>query len=240
MLKLFVDQDKIFTKEEYAKGHRKRLIKKFLTHSENFNKSDILEIILFLTIPRKDTKTIAKNLDNIYPDLLSLCSAETEELQRINGLGENSILFIKLIYELALRISQEKLQKKDCLNCFNDLINYCKLNLGTKKHEELRVIFLTVKNTIIKDELLFKGTLSAVNVYPREIVKKSLDLGAAKLILVHNHPSGDPSPSSEDVELTKNIQKILKNINIELLDHLVIGGSSFISFRTNKISPFDC
>jgi DNA repair protein RadC len=227
------------TRNLYQLGHRSRTIEKFLKNSDNFLNTDLIELMLFLTIPRKDTKILAKLLIQKYNNFLTLFSVSPDELNKIPGLGRNSILFIKLIYELSLRLSLEKLQKKDILSSFSDLIQYCKLKIASKKSEELRIIYLTSKNSIIKDEILFQGTISSVNIYPREVVQKCLENGAAGIILVHNHPSGDPTPSSEDIEITKGLYKILLPIGIALCDHLIIGGSSFISFRQNKIAPFN-
>ncbi|MFN9116027.1 MAG: RadC family protein [Bacteroidota bacterium] len=224
--------------DKYKLGHRARTMEKFLKNSENFSKTDILELILFFCIPRKDTKIIAKNINSKFDTLLSFFSSSNIELNQIEGFGLNSIVFIKVIYEIAIRISFERIKQKDIVKNFNDLVVYCKLKVSCLKSEQFRVIFLSAKNHIIKEEVLFFGTITSVHIYPREIIKKCIDLGSVSIVLVHNHPSGDPTPSSEDIEITKLLHKTLKTINVCVFDHIIISENNFISFRQNKIPPF--
>lgn len=225
--------------KDFKKGHRLRMMEKYLNNS-NCSTKDILEIILYLCIPRKDTKEIANLLlEKFHNSIFHICSASSEELMEIEGLGQNSIVFLKLIKDIALRFTLERLEKKSVLKSFNDLVEYCRLNIGGKKQEEFHVIFLDAKNQIIKDEIIFFGTLSSVKIYPREIIKKCLDYCASKIIFVHNHPSGDSTPSSEDITVTKNLFQVLSMVNISLYDHIIVGSTSFISFLQNKIPPFN-
>lgn len=237
MVKLLVKDINNVTNKDL--GHRSRLIRKFLDNSSNFSKTEIIELILFIAIPRKDTKPLAKKLIKSYNNsLLDLFSSSEEKLLNIDGIGSNTILMLRLIYKLSIELSVEKIQQKDILKSFTELIEYCRLQMSNKKSEELRVIFLNAKNYIIKDEILFNGTINSVSVHPREILKRCLDLGSTSIVLVHNHPSGDPAPSNEDIELTKNIFTILKQIDIILIDHIIISGNNFVSFKHNNIAPF--
>ncbi len=214
-------------------GHRQRMIKRFLTNSDNFTKTDLIEIMLFLAINRRDVKELAINLNNKFPSLLSLLSTDNSSLLSIDGIGEKTVSIIKLIYALIEFILKEKIEKKDIINNFQQLMNYCKIQCAEKNYEELRILYLNSKNYVITDEICSKGTVSVVNVYPREIIKRCLDLSAVSIIMVHNHPSGDPTPSEEDIFVTKNLNEKLQVLKINLYDHIIIGKDNFYSLRQN-------
>lgn len=215
-------------------GHRQRMIKKFLVNADNFSKSDLIEMILFLCIPRKDVKDLALLLNDKFSSILALLSANTDTLLGMEGIGESTAYTIKLIYKLIEQILLEKIEKKDIINNFHQLIEYCKIQCAEKNYEELRIIYLNSKNYIISSEVCSKGTISMVNIYPREIIKRCLELSAVSVILVHNHPSGDPSPSEEDILVTQHLNEKLSVLKITLYDHLIIGKDNFYSLRQNK------
>lgn len=220
-------------------GHRKRLIEKFFVNQEMLNNIDILELLLFCSIPRKDVKDLAISLNKTFGNNIGyVLSATNEELQKIKGLGQNTILFFRLIFEISLRIQKEKFINKEIVNSINELVNYYHIKLMNRKHEELVAIFLSTKNQILKEETMFIGSIDTVSVYPREIIKRCLELGASSIILLHNHPSGFPSPSRNDIELTESFIKICQLLNITFCDHIIIGSNSFYSFSKKSILPY--
>jgi DNA repair protein RadC len=219
---------------KFSVGHRKRMFEKVLTNHHLTN-IEILEILLFFVHKRKDTKPIAKTLIKNFGTLLDVCSAKSEKLMEINGIGPSSIQIIKVFYNLTNMVLYDQIKSTDYLNGFNDIVKYCQFKLSYKKTEELHVIFLNTKNAIISIMEFPYGEVDNVNVSPREIFKQSLERGASSIVLTHNHPSKDPYPSSADIEITKQIQQMLSVVQIKLIDHLIIGGNDYFSFRKNSL-----
>ncbi len=219
--------------KQHNEGHRKRACDKLISLGyEKLYDYEIVELMLFLIFKRKDVKPIAKDLLQRFGTIDKILNAPKSELIKIDGIGESSINAIKIINGVILASLKSKILKKDHLKCSEDVINYCKLNMKNLISEELRVIFFNAINEVIADEILQKGDVDSVDIYPRSIAKRCLELGAKGVIIVHNHPSGDPTPSKDDVYATRKISEALDVFNISFQDHIIIGGDKFISFKS--------
>ena len=217
---------------KYYKGHRKRAKERLIKFGiETLRDYEIVELMLFLIFKRKDVKPIAKRLLNRFGTIDGILNATFQELTKIEGIGISAFNAIKIINGIVIAAVKSKVIKKKHINCFEDVISYCKLNMKYLVAEELRVLFLNTVNEIMADEVIQKGDLNTVSIYPRMIVKRCIELGANGVILVHNHPSGDPTPSSDDVFTTDKIYKALETLDISLQDHIIIGGDRFVSFK---------
>lgn len=221
-------------------GHRKRAKEKFLK-SAAANKTDaiadyeILEMMLYSAYPRIDTKPIAKELMNKFGGLAGVLAADIEKLKSEAALSENVIFAIKIINEAALRLLKSKVIEKPVIQSWKALLDYCQAAMGSISREQFRILFLDKKNKMIADEIQQEGTIDQTPVYPREVVKRALELHASAIILVHNHPSGDATPSKSDIELTEQIETGLKAVDIKLHDHLIIAGDQHFSFAGNGL-----
>lgn len=214
-------------------GHRDRLRERFtLGGSDALPDYELLELLLFMAIPRRDTKQLAKNLlkefDGSFADLIA---AKPERLRDIGGISENAITALKVVEAAAQRLARARIIGKPAISSWDALLDYCSARMARNPIEEFRVLFLDRKNILIADEPQARGTVDHAPVYPREVVKRALELGASALILVHNHPSGDPTPSRSDIVMTRQIADAAKALNIEVHDHLVIGRGNHASFK---------
>ena len=219
------------TKPHYH-GHRDRLRDRFAdVGGEALADYEILELFLFRSIPRRDVKPLAKTLLTRFGDLGRVCAASLEQLTELDGISEKVALDLKLLHATAVRISKEQVSGRPVISSWSALLDYCRTALQHSATEEFRVLFLDKKNRLIADEFQARGTVDHAPVYPREIVKKALSLDASALILVHNHPSGDPTPSNADIEMTKRIGQAAKPFDIILHDHLVVGRDRTASFK---------
>jgi DNA repair protein RadC len=218
-------------------GHRKRVRDKFLkVGGDSFEDYELLEMILHMVIPQKDTKPLAKALLREFGSFSGVFSANEARLKKIDGLGETSVAYLKAIQATAVRFGRDGIDlDKPILSSWTQLIDYCTAQMAFESIEQFRILFLDKKNRLIADEVQQTGTVDHAPVYPREVVKRALELGATALILVHNHPSGDPSPSSADVRMTREIADVGKPLGITLHDHLVIGKSGHASLRSLKL-----
>ena len=224
--------------EKDNQGHRERIKEKFLKNGiDGFAEYEILELLLTYCIPRKDTKPIAKDLLNKFKTLDNVFKADFDKLSVIDGLGNNSIAFLKLIGDLPSIIYKDELKNKklidrETLKISNKdiLLNYLRNKIGYEEIEKFYVIYLSSSNEVIKFEENSVGTLDRSSVYPREIYKKVINLNAKSLILVHNHPSDNITPSKSDIELTNEIAKGLKNFGALLIEHIIITKNSYFSF----------
>lgn len=224
------------SKTQQNLGHRSRVRKKFLSsQGQTLSDYELLEILLFSSIPRKDTKKIAKDLIQKFGDISSVIKADIENLKEIAGLGESSLTQIKIISNIIEKtLKQDSLQKK-VLNNWQDLLNYVFAAFYGLNHEVFRVLFLDKKHQLIEDELIKKGENDHVNISSKEIVKKALLLSASSIILLHNHPSGNLNPSNQDIQFTNEMVKILKNLEIKVLDHLIVFNSNYFSFKEQNL-----
>lgn len=215
-------------------GHRARLRQRLTkTGGENLEDYELLEMILWAGNPRGDTKPLAKALLAAFGDFAHVISAAPERLLEIKGLGETGVAALKSVEAAAIRLTRTKaISSATVLSSWDTLVDYCKADMAYRKTEQFRVLFLDRKNKLIADELQQKGTVDHTPVYPREVVKRALQLEASALIMVHNHPSGDPMPSHADIEMTKLVRDAAKAVGVTLHDHLVIGKGQEISFRS--------
>jgi DNA repair protein RadC len=211
------------TLEDNRLGHRNRARKKFFAGTSIVTDYELLELLLFHAIPRKDTRNTAKNLLECFGSLKNTIFADRVELKKIMEIGNSSIVLLAVIRELFNRIHLEQATKSVTISSSGQVIEYYKNLLEFEKKEQFRVMFLNNKNKLLAEEVLQYGTVNHTAIYLREIIQRVLELGASALIIVHNHPSGDPQPSRQDVIITKMIQSVAAKLDILLLDHLVIG-----------------
>ena len=224
--------------EKDNQGHRERIKEKFLKNGiDGFAEYEILELLLTYCIPRKDTKPIAKELLNKFKSLDNIFKADFDKLFAIDGLGKNSIAFLKLIGDLPSiiykdELKNKKLVNKEILKISNKdiLLNYLRNKIGYEEKEKFYVIYLSSSNEVIEFEENSTGTLDRSSVYPREIYKRVISLNAKSIILAHNHPSDNITPSKSDIELTNEIAKGLKNFGALLIEHIIITKNSYFSF----------
>ena len=218
-------------------GHRQRVRERFLkVGGDALEDYELLELALQLVIPRKDTKGLAKTLLREFGSFSGVFNASEARLSKIKGLGETTIAHIKVIQAVAARFGRDRIDNEQpILGSWSQLIDYCRSQMAFESIEQFRILFLDKKNRLIADEVQQTGTVDHTPVYPREVIKRSLELSATALILVHNHPSGDPAPSSADVRMTREISDIAKPLGITLHDHIIIGKSGHASLRGLKL-----
>lgn len=217
-------------------GHRQRLRNKLLEKSsDSFTSEELLELFLFLNHRRSDVKPLVKALFGTFKTLGGILAAHPNELSEIKGLGNRGIALIKMLDGLTQRLSKEEAYARPVLSNWEAVQHYCISMLRFKDVEELLVLFLDTQNRLITDEILSRGTINYAVIFPREIVKRALQLKAAGIIIVHNHPSDDPRPSKADIEMTKKIKAALELVDARLLDHLIIAGNSCISFKSSQL-----
>ena len=224
--------------EKDSQGHRERIKEKFLKNGiDGFAEYEILELLLTYCIPRKDTKPIAKELLNKFKSLDNIFKADFDKLSAIDGLGKNSIVFLKLIGDLPSiiykdELKNKKLVDKETLKISNKdiLLKYLRNKIGYEEIEKFYVLYLSSSNEVIEFEENSVGTLDRSSVYPREIYKKIINLNAKSIILAHNHPSDNITPSKCDIELTNEMAKGLKNFGALLIEHIIITKNSYFSF----------
>lgn len=219
---------------EYC-GHRQRVKNKFLkSNPEIFEDYELLEIMLFSCVPRKDVKPIAKKLLQEFGNLKAIINCDIYKFSQISGTTESMYVIFSVIKEIYRRILLHKDLKQENILCsWDSLVDYLKAHIGNNQIEQFRVLFLNKKNILIADEIQTTGTIDQTAIYPREIIRKCLFHGAGAIILVHNHPSGNPNPSKADIELTKLISKACEPFNISLHDHIIVGGNKIFSFKSN-------
>ena len=213
-------------------GHRRRLRERMIAAgAESLPDYELLEMLLFAANPQGDVKPTAKSLLAQFGGFGEVLSADPDALSEA-GLGLAGIAAVKSVREAALRLMRLELQERPVLGSWDKLIDYCNAQVAHNKVEEFHILFLDRKNVLIADEVQQRGTIDHTPVYPREVVKRALALNAAALILVHNHPSGDPKPSRDDIEMTKEIRRASEALGISVHDHLVIGRKGHASFRS--------
>ncbi len=213
-------------------GHRDRLRQRFRdSGADALPDYELLELILFRALPRRDTKPIAKILIAKFGSFPEVIHAPENRLAEVPGVGEAAITELKLIRGSALRLMKGEVMDRPVLDSWSSVLGYCRAAMGFHSKEQFRILFLDKRNRIIADEVQQEGTVDHTPVYVREIVKRSLELSATAIILVHNHPSGDPTPSRADIEMTKQIVESAKNLGITVHDHIIVGKEGHASFR---------
>lgn len=216
----------------YLKDHRKRLRERFLEGGPAAMPDyELLELVLFRAIPRQDVKPLARKLLEVFGDFNGVVSAPSTRLEKISGVGASVVTELKIVEAAAHRLARSRVMERPVVSSWDALLDYCHATMAHRDTEQFRILFLDRKNVVIADEEQAQGTVDHVPVYPREVVKRALELNASALILVHNHPSGDPTPSPSDVEMTARILDAAQALGITLHDHLVIGKEREVSFR---------
>jgi len=216
-------------------GHRDRLRERFLNAPDSLPDYELLELLLFMAIPRKDVKPIAKALIDKFKDMNGVLNASLNDLQRVEGVSHNSAIAIRTIRQAGLRLLKQDFIGRPVLTSWKRLVDYVQAAMGQEQNEQFRLIFLNKKNEVMADEVQQEGTVDYTPAYPREIMKRALELGATALILVHNHPSGDPTPSQADIDLTKQIIAAALSFEITVHDHLIVSRNSVTSFKSQGL-----
>lgn len=193
---------------------------------------ELLELFLFRTIPRQDTKPLAKALLTKFGNLAAVMAAPVQRIAEVKGAGQAVAQDLKLMQALLERASRAELERRTVISSWSQLVNYCRVSMAHEPREQFRVLFLDVKNQLIADEILNEGTVDHAPVYPREVARRALELSAAAVILVHNHPSGDPKPSAADIAITREIVDAASAVSVKVHDHLVIGRHGAESFKS--------
>ncbi len=217
-------------------GHRQRLREKFLKNGlDGFHDYEIIELLLTLGTPRSDCKQPAKDALKKFGSLKAVLEADPQDLKTIKGIGDKNVFGLKLSQDVARRYLSDRIIDKDYAKSSNDVIEYLQHNLRDKNKEIFMVIYLNGRNQIINMDELFEGTLNTSAVYPREVVKRALENHAAALVFVHNHPSGNPNPSQDDISITKKLKEAALAIDISVHDHLIIAGNDVYSFADHGL-----
>ncbi|MDP2698383.1 DNA repair protein RadC [Thalassospira sp.] len=221
------------TDKPHYHGHRQRLRERFLKGgADALAEYELLELLLCMAMPRGDVKPLAKSLLAQFGSFAAVISARPEALTKVKGLGEAGIAALKIAEASAQTLSRERAMELPVLASWEQLIDYCRVRLGHRKTEELHLLFLDRKNRLIADECHQTGTVDHTPVYPREVIKRALDLHASAIILVHNHPSGDATPSRGDIEMTRKIIEAAKAMEILIHDHIIISQAGYNSFKS--------
>ncbi len=217
----------------YIQDHRRRLRARFVEGgAAAIPDYELLELILFRALPRIDVKPLARRLIDTFGDFGRVISAPTARLREIDGVGDAVVQELKIVEAAAHRLARARVLHRPVLSSWDALLDYCRTAMAHRETEQFRALYLDRKNVLIADEEQARGTVDHVPVYPREVMKRGLELGASALILVHNHPSGDPTPSQADIAVTEQIRQAGAVLGIVLHDHLIVGKSREISFRS--------
>jgi DNA repair protein RadC len=222
--------------EPHYHGHRKRLRERFFTAGpEALTDYELLEMALFAAIPRRDTKPLAKALLKKFGSFAEVVHAPVARLREVDGIKDASINQLKLLAAAAGRIAKGEVKRSVALSSWNEVIDYCRSGMAFSDKEQFRLLFLDKRNQLISDEIQQTGTVDHTPVYPREVIKRALELSATALILVHNHPSGDPTPSQADIQMTKAIVQIATPLGISVHDHIIVGKNGHASLKGLKL-----
>jgi len=217
--------------EDYL-GHRERLRERFLAGGNDaLADYELLELLLFMAIPRRDVKPYAKRLISRFGSFHGVLAADAAALQSVKGIGAPTAAAIKAIHAAALRFAREAIIDRPLMGTWQQVIDYCRAAMAHNEIEELRVLYLDAKNGLLHEERLQTGTVNHTAVYPREVVKRALERGAVSIVMVHNHPSGDPTPSRADIEMTKEVAKAAAALGITLHDHLIVARERHASLK---------
>lgn len=222
--------------KDHYQGHRDRLRERFTRGgADALADYELLELLLFMAIPRRDVKPLAKDLIRHFGSLANVLQAPHEQLAAFKGLSENSAIAIRIVAAAATHLVRADVMDKPLLTNWDALLDYCHITMARENREQFRVLFLNKKNELIKDEVQQTGTVDHTQAYPREILKRALELGATAIILAHNHPSGDARPSAEDIDLTNTVIDAAKPFGITIHDHLIVSRKNTFSFRAQGL-----
>ena len=229
--------EKYKTAPDYL-GHRKRVRDKFLAGGgKEMADYEFLELLLMMSIPRRDVKPIAKNLIRKFGSFAEVVNADSAELLSCEGIKETSLALLKAVKEAALRMQYQTLKASDqpIINSMDIMIDYFRSSMAYADVEQFRIVWLDTKLRLIGEEIQQRGTINSVSLHPREVIKSAINHGAGAIIMVHNHPSGDVTPSRADIEITDKIEAACKAVNIRLIDHLIVSKNSIYSFSQKGI-----
>ncbi|TCP61062.1 DNA repair protein RadC [Rhodovulum bhavnagarense] len=216
----------------YLRDHRKRLRDRFMQGgAAALPDYELLELVLFRALPRQDVKPLARALLDRFNDFNGVLSAPAPRLEEVTGVGPAVLVELKLVEAAAHRLARSRVMQRHAISGWEALIAYCRTAMAHRETEQFRILFLDRKNVLIADEEQAHGTVDHVPVYPREVVKRALELNASALILVHNHPSGDPTPSEADIVVTRQVEAACGALSLVLHDHIIVGRSDVLSFR---------
>ena len=217
-------------------GHRERLRTRFReAGSDAVGDYELLELILFRTIPQRDVKPIAKDLIAKFGSFAEVLAAPQNRLEEIKGIKEATATDLKIVHAAATRLARGQVQKRQVLSSWSNVLDYCRTAMAFADREQFRILFLDKRNQLIADEVQQEGTVDHTPVYPREVIKRALELSATALILVHNHPSGDPTPSRSDIVMTEAIIEVAKPLGILVHDHIIVGKDGHASLKALKL-----
>lgn len=221
--------------EPHYKGHRERLRARFIDGGDlGLPDYELLELILMRSIPQRDVKPLAKDLIARFGSFAQVLGAPRERLLEVKGVGDSTAVDLKIVEAAGRRLALGEVKQKRTLSSIKDVLDYCRAAMAFAEREQFRILFLDKRNGLIGDEVQGTGTIDHTPVYPREVIRRALELSATAIILVHNHPSGDPAPSAADISLTREIEAIAKSLGIALHDHLIIGRDGHASLRALK------
>ena len=218
-----------------AKGHRERLRTRLLGDAEGLQDYELVEYLLMLAIPRVDTKPMAKALLREFGGIGAALAADPAELRRIKGVSDAGIAALKIAHAAAIRMVRSAAEEQPVLSNWQALADYLHADMAHDAVERFRVLHLNTRNMLVRDEVMSRGTIDEAAVHVREVIKRALDIGSAALILVHNHPSGDPSPSKADIHITRAIVEAGKPLRIAVHDHIIVGRSGQVSLRAKGV-----
>ena len=213
-------------------GHRARLRQRLLTDGEGLLDHELIEYLLALAIPRRDTKPLAKALLREFGGIGGLLNADSEAIARVPGMGDTSVAAIKIAHAAAIRLLRGEVAARPVLANWQALLDYLRADMAHHAIERVRVLHLNSRNMLIRDELMSEGSVDEAALYVREVIRRAIDLGSAAIILVHNHPSGDPSPSRADIQLTRDIAEAGKRLGVTVHDHIIMGTDGHSSLRS--------
>ena len=217
-------------------GHRDRLRTRFrAAGADALADYELLELVLFRALPRRDVKPLAKQLLAKFGSFAEVVSAAPARLAEVGGLGDAAITELKIVQAAAQRLARGEVKRRPALSSWSSVLDYCRAAMAFADKEQFRVLFLDKRNQLIADEVQQTGTVDHTPVYPREVVKRALELSATAVILVHNHPSGDPTPSQADIQMTQSIVDVAKPLGIAVHDHIIVGKEGHASFKGLKL-----
>jgi len=225
-------QDGLSEAPPHYHGHRERLRGRFrAAGAEAVSDYELLELVLFRAIPQRDVKPLAKTLIAKFGSFAEVVAAPRMRLKETRGIGDAAADELKIVYAAAGRLARGQVQNRPVLSSWSSVLDYCRMAQAFAEKEQFRVLFLDKRNRLIADELQQTGTVDHTPVYPREVVKRALELSATALILVHNHPSGDPTPSRADIQMTQAIVEVARPLGIAVHDHIIVGREGHASFK---------
>lgn len=213
-------------------GHRARLRKRLIEGGgDALLDHELIEYVLALAIPRRDTKPLAKALLHEFGGIAGLLTADADAIGRVKGMGDSAVAALKIVQAASLRLLQDRIRDQPVLASWQALLDYLRADMAHKTTERVRVLHLNSRNMLIRDEAMAEGSIDQATIHPREVIRRAIDLGSSAIILVHNHPSGDPAPSRADIALTRDIADAGKKLGITVHDHIVIGANGHSSMR---------